>query len=297
MTKQRRLAYQAIKEVSQNSHGAITLLLNFIGVSRQAYNKYWKREETPREIRDKLLKERIIYWYELNTKTIGAGIIFTNLKRDEQVTFEVTLKMVKRLMRELGIRCQSRIKRRNLEKQSEIYLQDNVLNREFDVNTPNKVWLSDSTELSYGISGEHKIRLSGVLDLCGRYLLSSHLSLPETAEAERTVFEKAFELTGDVNPLIHTDRGPAYTSKSFNNFLNRHEVIRSMSRPGTPYDNAPMERWWSEFKLRWMNRHPMPKTYEELVKLVNDGIDYFNNISRSETRNGCTPAEFWSIAI
>jgi Transposase and inactivated derivatives len=297
VTLKHRLAYQAIKEVSQNNHGAITILLRVVGVSRQSYNKYWKREETPKEARDKLLKERIQYWYELNTKTIGAGIILTNLKRDTKITFTVTIKMVKRLMRELGIRCQSRIKKHDLKKQSELYLQDNVLDRNFNVESPNQVWLSDSTELSYGINGENKIRLSGVLDLHGRYLLSSHLSETETALAEKTVFEKAFEVAGDVKPLVHTDRGTAYTSKSFNNYLSGHDVIRSMSRPGTPYDNAPMERWWSEFKLRWMNRHPIPKTYEELVKLVEKGINYFNCISRSETRNGYTPAEFRSIAI
>jgi hypothetical protein len=32
-----------------------------------------------------------------------------------------------------------------------------------------------------------------------------------------------------------------------------------------------MERWWNEFKHRWMARHPMPKTYQELMKLVEAG--------------------------
>ncbi|WP_225426582.1 hypothetical protein [Companilactobacillus hulinensis] len=86
MKQQRRLAYRAIKEVSQNNHGAITLLLGIVGVSRQAYNKYWKREETPKETKDKLLKKRIMYWYELNTKTIGAGVILTNLNMDTKIT-------------------------------------------------------------------------------------------------------------------------------------------------------------------------------------------------------------------
>ena len=57
-----------------------------------------------------------------------------------------------------------------------------------------------------------------------------------------------------------------------------------MSRPGTPYDSAPMERWWNEFKLRWMDRHPMPKTFEELVKLVEEGIEYFNQPQSFSTK-------------
>lgn len=70
-----------------------------------------------------------------------------------------------------------------------------------------------------------------------------------------------------------------------------------MSRPGAPYDNAPMERWWNEFKLRWMARHPTPKTYQELVKLVEEGIVYFNHQNRSAQRNGLTPDEYWNEAI
>ncbi|MFH5811651.1 hypothetical protein [Companilactobacillus sp. FL22-1] len=97
--------------------------------------------------------------------------------------------------------------------------------------------------------------------------------------------------------MVHTDRGAAFTSNSFNNFLDQHSVTRSMSRPGTPYDNASMERWRSEFKLRWMDIHPTPKTFEELVRLENDGIHYFNEISRSHTRNGHTPAEYRDMAI
>ena len=69
-----------------------------------------------------------------------------------------------------------------------------------------------------------------------------------------------------------------------------------MSRPGTPFDNAPMERWWNEFKLRWMDRHSMPKTLQELEKLVEEGIEYFNCHNRSAQRNGLTPDEYWNEA-
>ena len=40
-----------------------------------------------------------------------------------------------------------------------------------------------------------------------------------------------------------------------------------------------------------------PKTYDELVKLVESGINYFNHISRSCKINGHTPAEHWNMAI
>ncbi|WP_459128600.1 DDE-type integrase/transposase/recombinase, partial [Latilactobacillus curvatus] len=87
-----------------------------------------------------------------------------------------------------------------------------VLNQNFDVDSPNQVWLSDSTELTYGVNNKYKVRLSGVLDLYGRRLLSYNLSTTETSAAEIEVFQRAFEASGDVHPLVHTDRGSAYTS-------------------------------------------------------------------------------------
>lgn len=111
-----------------------------------------------------------------------------------------------------------------------------------------------------------------MLNLYGRHLIAHKLSETETSNAEIQVFQRAFNFAGDVHPLVHTDRGSAYTSSAFNQFLAQHEVTRSMSRPGTPYGNAPMERWWNEFKVRWIERHVRSATYKELVALVEEGI-------------------------
>lgn len=59
--------------------------------------------------------------------------------------------MVRRVILELGLRCQVRPNKRSRIKQQDQYVQDNLLNQNFDVDAPNQVWLSDSTELAYGI--------------------------------------------------------------------------------------------------------------------------------------------------
>lgn len=296
MNKRRRQAYIAIREVSQGKHGAVSTLLKLIDVSRQAYYKGLNRIETAWEKQDAKLKERTQYWYDFHHQGIGAGNLLISLQHDPEITFTVTLKMVKRIQSELGIHCQIRVKKRNRRKESEQHVLDNVLNQNFEVEKPYQVWLSDSTELKYGVNGEYTVRLSGVLDLYGRRLLASNISETETSAAEIEVFQQAFDTSGEVHPMVHTDRGSAYTSGSFNHYLELHNVRRSMSRPGTPYDNAPMERWWNEFKLRWMERHPMAKTYQELVTLVEEGIQYFNHHNRSAHRNGLTPDEYWGEA-
>lgn len=297
MNRQHQLAYQAIKEVSQGNHGTVTKLLAFLGVSRQAYYKGLNRQKTAWEIKNDFLTERVQYWYDFHDKGIGSTKILSNLNKDSSVTFPVTVKQVKRIMRSLDMRCQVRPKKRSRIKQQEQYIQDNVLNQKFDVGSPNQVWLADSTELSYGVGGKYKLRLSGVLDLYGRHMIAYEFSETETACAEIALFKRAFVFAGDVHPMVHTDRGSAYTSGAFNGFLAQHKVTRSMSRPGVPYDNSPIERWWNEFKVRWMERHAMPATYQEFVSLVEAGINYFNHLDRSPARNDLTPAEYWNEAV
>ena len=41
--------------------------------------------------------------------------------------------------------------------------------------------------------------------------------------------------------ILHSDQGSVYTSKAFNELLPAYNIIRSMSRAGTPTDNGAME--------------------------------------------------------
>lgn len=297
MNSQHKLAYQAIQEISSQVHRAQAIILRHMGISRQAFNQWQHREDTPWQVQETILKQKISKTFKEHRQRIGAGKMTHYLSHDDALDFYISAKRIKRLMRVLHLKCQSRVKKHHRIKQAEQELRDNILNQQFNLATkPNQVWLSDSTEVRYGINGEHKLRLCGVLDLYGRYLVAYNLSVTETSEAMMDTFKQAFKDTGEVHPIVHTDRGSAFTAKAFNNLMTEHEVIRSMSRPGTPYDNAPMERWWNEFKLNWLDSQPMPKTQTELIKLIEEGIHYFNYIDRTTQRNGFTAVEYRSEA-
>ena len=45
----------------------------------------------------------------------------------------------------------------------------------------------------------------------------------------------------DMEMVLHTDQGSVYSSKSFNELLPLYNIVHSMSRAGTPTDNAAME--------------------------------------------------------
>ena len=49
------------------------------------------------------------------------------------------------------------------------------------------------------------------------------------------------EVHPELTTVLHTDQGSVYASKSFNEILPLYNIIHSMSRAGTPTDNAAME--------------------------------------------------------
>lgn len=76
-------------------------------------------------------------------------------------------------------------------------------------------------------------------------------------------------------PLIHTDRGAAYTSKLFNHYLTINGISHSYSSLEIPADNAVIEHWWADFKAIWIAHLPKAQTLIELKNQVNNGIKYF----------------------
>ncbi|MCZ0704915.1 integrase core domain-containing protein [Ligilactobacillus murinus] len=75
-------------------------------------------------------------------------------------------------------------------------------------------------------------------------------------------------------------------------YLASKNCIHSMSHPGHPWENSPIERWWNDFKLIWINKHPRPKTLAELEQLVKGAIEYFNTKRAYTSKNGLTAEQF-----
>ena len=62
--------------------------------------------------------------------------------------------------------------------------------------------------------------------------------------------------------LLHSDQGSQYSSAGFHSLLKLYNVTQSISRAGTPHDNAVMESvfgWFKEFlRAEYLNRSDEP---------------------------------------
>ena len=137
-------------------------------------------------------------------------------------------------MRKHGIQANVRNKKHNRIQRHEEYINDNLLNEQFNRENKNEVWVTDTTEVVYGEHILRKARVHVILDLYGRYALSSNISDTETSSAVIETFNRAFAVEPDAHPMIHTDRGAAYCSSMFNDYLASKNCVHSMSHLGHP---------------------------------------------------------------
>ncbi|HBF4080239.1 IS3 family transposase [Clostridioides difficile] len=104
-------------------------------------------------------------------------------------------------------------------------------------------------------------------------------------------FDRVIKLHLNAKPVFHSDRGFQYTSNVFESKLLAQGMIQSMSRAGRCIDNAPMEGIWGILKVEMYYLRKFD-TYEQLVKIIENYIYYYNNFRYQKRLNSMSPLEF-----
>lgn len=111
------------------------------------------------------------------------------------------------------------------------FVVENILNRQFVVSQPSKVWVSDIT---YIHTKEGFLYLTAVMDLYDRKIigwsLSDGMSTHETTLASWKMAIRNRNVQADL--IFHSDRGVQYANNKFANVLESYKITRSMSRKG-----------------------------------------------------------------
>jgi len=202
----------------------------------------------------------------------------------------VSPKRVARLMREDGLKARAR-KRFKMTTMSDHDqpVAANLLDRQFEAQSPNQRWVGDTTELLIGTSG--KLFLAAILDLFSRFIVGWAIS----AVNDRHLTIKALEMAlkrrcPDAGLLHHSDQGCTYASEDYQAVLDAHGITCSMSRRGNCYDNAVMESFFSTLKSELGERF---ESHGDAKMELFDYIEVFYNQRRRHSTIGLiSPAEF-----
>jgi Transposase and inactivated derivatives len=167
----------------------------------------------------------------------------------------------------------------------------NLLNREFRKYGERKVLLTDITYLFY--NGE-KCYLSVIIDAYTKQVLSFKLSRSLEVDFVLETFDEMVKKHGESlskDTLVHSDQGCHYTSYKFIEIVNNSEVRQSMSRRANCWDNAPQESFFGHMKDEIDLSEC--EAYEQVVALISDWIDYYNNERYQWELAKLSPNEFY----
>lgn len=95
----------------------------------------------------------------------------------------------------------------------------------------------------------------------------------------------------EMKTILHTDQGPVYASKDFNKILPLYHIIHSMSRAGTPTDNAAMEsiNGWVKAEL-FTDFHVTSN--ENIAEQINRYIKFYNEERPAYCLGYLTPKQY-----
>lgn len=274
----------------RNNHSVVKMAELF-DINRSSYYAWIDRPESNRNIRHKDLTEKVLDIYTKSGKRYGSPRIHEALREDDIIC---SPKTVVKIMRENGIRAKGAKKyKATTNSKHDNPVAENLLARNFTVNCPNRVWVSDIT---YIYTEEGWLYLCVIIDLYSRKVVG--WSMSNRCNTAFVLLALSMAITNrkpDKKLIFHSDRGVQYTSKDFQKELKKHGFVCSMSRKGDCWDNACAESFFHSLKVEEVHHHQF-KTREEARSCIFEYLEVFYNRVRMHSTLGYkSPVNFEKI--
>jgi putative transposase len=258
-----------------------------LGVGRSGSYAYQERAEGPRAKENENLGRQIRMIWSRSRELYGSPRITAELRSQG---LGCGKNRVARLMREAGIRSQTKKAFKVTTKSGGLTEAEDLVQRHFHASQPGQVWVSDIT---YIRTKERWLYLAAVLDLHNRGIVGWALERRVGQELVLSALNRA--LLGhppEKDLVFHADRGGQYRGQQMKRLLSRSGIRLSLGSRGDCYDNAAMESFFSTLKSELVNREKF-QTEEEARRKIFGYIEvYYNRQRRHSTLNYQTPAEY-----
>jgi putative transposase len=278
--------------VAEQRGHSVALLCEVVGVSRSGYYAWCGRMPSARRREDERLLQRIRHVHQESREAYGTARTWATLReRGERCGRH----RVARLRREAAIRTKRR--RRFLRANAPAQRMAAAPRRvEWPFVSPgiDRVWLADIT---YIPTRQGWLYLAAVLDLYTRRIvgwsMSARVDQTLTSNALHMALERHSPHRGAIH---HSDRGSQYTSHAYRETLAAKGLIASMSRTAMPFDNAPMESFFSSLKQE-LTHHYRFADRDAARAAVFDYIEVFYNRTRLHSALGYRSPQAFADAM
>ena len=259
--------------------------------SRSGYYEWRSRTESARDLKNRQLLQKIKKAHKDSKETYGVDRVHGALKADGETCGR---NRVARLMRESDIRSKrSKKYKATTDSKHNHPVAENLLDRKFEVERPDQVWVSDIT---YIPTEEGWLYLSAVKDLFQKKIVGWSMGERITKELAINELEMAISRRQPQAGLLHhSDRGSQYASGDYRKKLSEHEMLCSMSKKGDPWDNAPMESFFGTLKTELIH-HKKYQSRTEARADIFEYIEVFYNRIRLQSGLGMKSPEAYEVA-
>lgn len=265
-------------------------LCDVLDVNRSGFYKWKKRLEHPSE-RLKTYVSNLMLFKEYHAKYPSHGYRWLNAKIRLDTGLVLSDQYAHKCCKTAGIKSISRHYR--YKKPGDPFkIYPNLLVTGLNIDGPLQCVVSDMT--AFYLKGIY-YELTLFMDLWNNEILSYSLS---RKRGDRMTYISG--LNGlidlkknypDLEMVLHTDQGSVYASKNFNELLPLYNIVHSMSRAGTPTDNAAMEAINGWIKAEIFNDFHITSN-ENIEQEVKDYIVFFNEERPAYSLNYLTPKQY-----
>jgi len=130
----------------------------------------------------------------------------------------------------LSAATQRRFRVKTTDSKHDLAVAENTLNREFERDQPNGVWVSDCT---YIPTKSGWLYLVAIIDVYSRKVVGWSMDVTISTDVFLSALEMVLGRRRNVNGLTqHSHSGSQYCSQAFRSALRRHGIACSVSRTG-----------------------------------------------------------------
>ena len=269
-------------------HYSIPFMCRMLNLSSSGYYAWLNRKPSKRSQEEGRLEVEIKAAHKRTRRTCGPKRLQEDLAAHD---VKVGICRIRRIRKKLGIRCkQVRKFKATTDSNHTLPVAENVLNRKFEVDAPNRAWVTDityiSTDEGWLYCAAHKDLFNG--EIVG-YALGSRITKDLVV---RSLYKAVATKRPSAGLIHHSDRGSQYCARDYIKLLERLNIRVSMSRKGNCWDNAPMESFWGTLKNELVY-HQRYATREQAIREITEYIEVFYNRQRRQARLGyLSPAAY-----
>ena len=268
--------------LSRSEQYPVSVMCRFFEVSRSGYYSFVARCKYP--ARDAHLAQIISDKQKQVFSTYGYRRMHLALKNEGIVR---NPKTILRIMKKYDLLSEIRRRRKWVQMGQQLHKYENLLNRDFHADQPNKKWVTD---ISYIQTKQGTLYLSMIRDLYDNSIIAHKTGTDQTVNLVLDTIHLAIkkekkEVTAELH--LHSDQGAQYASQAYFELTQEYGITPSMSRRGNPYDNALAENFFGILKTECIYRHK-PTTFDEAREMIDRYISFYND-ERIQYKTGVAP--------